>query len=132
MSFDQQLGDHWGAFLRAGWQDDDPAEVTHDLTYSGGVDINGGLWGRADDNVGISLAYLDGNGALDETNVFETYYRANFGDYFAVTADVQWMKDDYEDNSIEEAKGWVLGLRTTAEFRLRGCAGAKQRQRSNQ
>ena len=54
---------------------------------------------------------------LDETYVFETYYRASFGDYFALTADVQWMNDDYENNSPEEqAKGWVFGLRTTAEF----------------
>ncbi len=115
LSFDQQLGNHWGAFVRFAWQDDDAA-VDYDAAYSGGLDIRGSLWGRAEDNVGVGLAYLDGNLELDETYVFETYYRARFGEYFAVTADVQWMKDDYENNAFEEARGWVFGLRTTAEF----------------
>ncbi len=115
LSFDQQLGDQWGAFIRFAWQDDDAA-VQYDEAYSGGVDISGSLWGRADDNVGVAVAYLDGGSLeLDETYVFETYYRATLGDYFAVTADVQWMKDDYDDDT-EEAKGWILGLRTTVEF----------------
>ncbi len=46
--------------------------------------------GRAEDNVGIGFAYLDGgNQDIDETYVFETYYRAAFGDIFSVSADVQ-------------------------------------------
>ena len=116
LSFDQQLGGHWGAFLRVGWQDDDAA-VDYDALYSGGLDIRGGLWGRAGDNIGAAFAYVDGgNLDIDETYAFETYYRATFGDYFSLTADVQWMKDDYEDSGEEDAKGWVFGLRTTAEF----------------
>ena len=116
LSFDQQLGNNWGVFIRAGWQDDDAAEVTHDALYSGGLDISGAVWGRGEDNVGVGFAYLDGANDLDETTVFETYYRATLGDYFALTADVQWMNDDYESGGGEDAKGWIFGLRTTAEF----------------
>ncbi len=115
-SFDQQLGKSLGAFLRVGWQDDDAA-VDFDALYSGGLDIRGRLWGRASDNVGIGLAYLDGgNQDIDETYVFETYYRAVFSDYFAMSADVQWMKDDSELGSDYDAQGWIFGLRATAEF----------------
>ena len=117
-SFDQQIGNNWGAFLRVGWQDDDAAEVVHDALYSGGIDIRGALWGRGEDNVGIGFAYLDGNNELDDTMVFETYYRLALGDYIAITADVQYMNDDYESNAVdaEDAEGWIFGLRTTAEF----------------
>ena len=40
LSFDQELGRNWGAFLRVGWQDDS-ALVDYDALYSGGLDIKG-------------------------------------------------------------------------------------------
>lgn len=115
LSFDQQLGEHLGAFLRFGWQDDDAA-VDYDTLYSGGLDVNGGLWNRTDDNVGIGFAYLDGgNLDVDKTYVFETYYRAIITDHLAITADAQWMKDDL-DTGGDDPEGWILSLRATAEF----------------
>ena len=115
LSFDQQLGEHLGAFTRLGWQDDDAA-VTYETLVSGGLDINGGLWGRAGDNIGIGLAWLDGgNLDVDETYVYETYYRAVFSDHFALTADVQWMSDEYASGG-DDAEGWILGLRAASEF----------------
>ena len=115
LSFDQQLGDHLGAFTRIGWQDDDAA-VTYETLVSGGLDINAGLWSRSDDNIGVGLAWLDGgNLDVDETYVFETYYRAVFGDHIAVTADVQWMSDKYNSGG-DDAEGWIFGLRATSEF----------------
>lgn len=116
LSFDQQVGDNWGAFLRFSWQDDDAA-VDYDALYTGGVDVSGKLWSRAEDNIGVGLAYLaGGNLDIDETYVFESYYRATFGDYFAMTADIQWMKDDLKGPGNENAKGWIFSLRATAEF----------------
>ena len=115
LSFDQQLGEHLGAFTRLGWQDDDAA-VTYETLVSGGLDVKGGLWGRSGDNIGAGFAWLDGgNLDVDETYVFETYYRAVIGDHFAVTADVQWMSDEYTSGG-DDAEGWILGLRAASEF----------------
>lgn len=116
LSFDQELSSNLGAFLRVGWQDDDAA-VTYDALYSGGLNIDGGLWGRGKDNVGVGLAYLDGgNQDIDETFAFETYYRFVVSDILSMSADVQWMSDDSKSGNDADAEGWIFGLRATAEF----------------
>jgi porin len=116
LSFDQQLGDTIGVWLRFGWQDDNAA-VDYDAIYSGGINISGNLWKRGDDNIGLGYAYLNGgNLDIDQTQVFEGYYRLVLNDYLALTADVQYMKDDYKDSADSEPEGVILGLRATAEF----------------
>lgn len=115
LNFDQQFSHHLGAFLRLAWQDDDAA-VDYDGTFSGGISINGGLWNRVRDNVGVAYGYLNGgNQDLDKTQVAEIYYRLVMGDNFALTADVQYMKDEMKEGS-DEPKSWILGLRATADF----------------
>ncbi len=115
LSADQQLGDIFGVFLRAGWQDDD-TEITYETEFSGGVNISGSLWNREQDNIGIGFAYLDdGETEVDNTIVFEGYVRFGLNDFFAVTADVQYMEDEYDD-PLEDVDGWVGSIRVTAEF----------------
>jgi len=43
ISFDQELGDILGVWIRFGWQDDEAAIDYQDI-YSGGLDISGNLW----------------------------------------------------------------------------------------
>ena len=113
---DQSFGEYWGAFVRVGWQSDDPA-IVYESVFSGGVDLKGGLWGRGDDNVGIGVAYMDGgNLELDRTYAFETYYRATLSEHLALTADVQWLQDENADSGDDDAEGWIVGLRLVAEF----------------
>ncbi|MCF8128719.1 MAG: carbohydrate porin [Deltaproteobacteria bacterium] len=113
-SFDQQLGQILGAWLRFGWQDDDAAIVYNDI-YSGGLNISGRLWHREGDNVGIGYAYVGGgNQGLNYTDVFEVYGRIAVTSIFAVTGDVQYMKDAMAKG--ESPEGWIFGLRVTAEF----------------
>lgn len=59
LSFDQALGKHFGAFVRMGWQSDNPL-IEYESEYSGGFNISGSLWGREKDNIGIGFAYLQG------------------------------------------------------------------------
>ena len=115
LSFDQSLGEVVGAFLRFAWQDED-ALVDYRALYSGGLNVKGAAWGREADNVGIGYAYLPGgNAGLDHTLVFETYYRFGVTDEVAITADVQWMKDDYRAGTDDDDRdGWILGLRFSA------------------
>jgi porin len=114
LSFDQQLGEILGAWIRFGWADDDAA-INHDNLYSGGVDISGRLWGREEDNIGIGYAYLDGgNQNIDNSYVLEAYARFLLNEFFALTADVQYVKDDM--NTSDNPEGFITGLRMVVEF----------------
>ena len=114
ISFDQQLGEILGGWIRFGWQDD-KAAVDCKSIYSGGLNISGNLWGRACDNIGIGYAHLiGGNLDVDHTDVFEIYSRFALNDIFAATGDVQYMKDSMKAGDSPD--GWIFGLRLTAEF----------------
>ena len=93
--------------------------MDYEAIYSGGLNIQGNAWRRPDDNIGIGYAYLEGgNTDVRYTNVFEADYRAPLNDYFAITADVQYMSDALAqiDPSQRDPEGWIVGLRATAEF----------------
>ncbi len=114
LSFDQQLGKIFGAWMRLGWEDD-KAAVDYQNLFSGGVDISGTLWGRQQDNIGIGLAYLDGgNLELESTTVAEAYLRMGLIENFALTLDVQYMKDKHDN--ADDPNGFIGGVRLTAEF----------------
>lgn len=113
-SFDQQLGSVIGAYLRFGWQDNQAA-VNYDGIWSGGIDIRGSPWGRDDDNIGLGYAYLDGgNLDINRSQVAEGYYRFVINRYLALSADIQYMKDDLPHQ--KDPEGFIYGLRLTAEF----------------
>ena len=114
ISFDQELGEILGAWIRFGWQDD-KAAIACKSVCSGGVNISGKIWGRDCDNLGIGYAHLVGGNLTDDhTDVAEIYARFALNDIFAVTGDVQYMKDSVKAG--EDADGWIFGLRVTAEF----------------
>ena len=114
LSFDQHLGEILGAWMRFGWQKDDAAILVKEL-YSGGLDINGRLWRREQDNIGIGYTHMGGgNQDLDTAYVFETYVRFLFNDYFAITGDLQ-----YQDNKMKQGdspSGFIYGVRCVVEF----------------
>jgi porin len=113
-SFDQKIGEIIGAWTRFGWQDDEAAIDFGDI-YSGGIDIKGKLWGREEDNMGIGYAYLDGgNLDIDKTQVAEAYVRFMLHKYFALTLDVQYMRDELR--SGDGPKGFIYGVRMAAHF----------------
>jgi hypothetical protein len=113
-SFDQPLGGVVGAFLRFGWRFDDAA-VNYDGIWSGGVDIKGGPWHRPDDNIGLGYAYLSGGDQqVSQSQVAEGYYRFVLNSCLALSADVQYMKD--EQRNEDNPQGFIFGLRLTAEF----------------
>lgn len=115
LSFDQQLGDVFGAWIRFGWQDDE-ALIDYDALFSGGLNITGKWYGRENDNIGIGYAYLNGKNDFDCTRVAEVYWRFALNDYFAATADVQYMKDKYDADEFSDPDGIIAGIRMTAEF----------------
>jgi len=115
ISADQELGKIVGIFVRLGWQDDG-AVIDHDALYSGGVDINGNLWGREQDNAGIGYAYLSGadEGDIDNTHSFEAYAKFQLTTFSDITVDIQYMADNYKHE--EDIDGFIYGVRVNAYF----------------
>jgi len=113
-SFDQELGEIVGGWIRGGFQDDEAAIDAREF-YSGGVNIDGKLWGREDDNIGLGFAYVGGgNVDIDNGQVTELYARFVLNDYFAVTPDVQYLREKSKDDEV--IKGLIFGIRLVAEF----------------
>ncbi len=114
---DQQFGEHVGGWIRLGWGTDDAAVDASNL-YSGGLDIGGGLWGRGQDNLGLGYAYIDGgNTGLENAQVGELYYRLVMNDWLALTGDVQYQDNRFEDTEAgTDIDAWTLGLRAVVEF----------------
>ena len=114
LSFDQVLGHNLGAFVRLGWQSDEAAVDYHTI-YSAGLDIKGNTWERPQDNIGIGYVYLHGaNLDIAHSHVLEAYYRWQLGEVLGLTADVQYLEDDYKTG--DGPRGWIFGLRAAAEF----------------
>jgi porin len=114
ISFDQELGDIFGAWIRFAWQDDS-AIIDFDALFSGGVNILGSWYGREQDNIGIGYAYLNGKNDFDYTQVAEVYWRLAFNDHLAASVDLQYMQDNYVDDN-DDINGIIAGIRLTAEF----------------
>jgi hypothetical protein len=115
ISADQKLGEIVGVFARASWQDDE-AVIDHDNVYSGGVNINGKLWGRENDEIGVGYAYLDGacTSDIDHTTAFETYAKFQISTFSDVTLDIQYINDDMKEN--DDSDGMIYGVRMNAYF----------------
>jgi porin len=114
LSLDQQLGETFGAWLRLGWQDDS-AVVTYDSIYSGGINVRGVAWRRPNDEIGLGYGYLPGgNQDLSFSHVAEIYYRFAINEHFALTADLQYMRDSVRSDASPD--GLIVGLRGTFAF----------------
>ncbi len=117
-SFDQALGDIFGAWIRLGFQTDD-ALITYDNLYSGGINISGGVWGREQDNIGIGYAFLEGaqqtGDSIDTSQVAEGYVNFGLNDFLALTFDLQYMQDTFTV-AQSDVDGWIAGLRATVSF----------------
>ena len=117
LNWQQQVTDSVGVFARAGWADGnvEPWDFTDiDRTVSGGVSLNGKLWGRPDDTIGIAgvvngiskvhqqffndggLGILIGDGMLPHPapeEIVETYYSYALTASTRLTADYQFINN---------------------------------------
>ena len=113
LNADQQIGDHTGVFLRAGWNDgknETWAFTEADRSLSAGVALNGTAWKRKDDNISLAidvnglsqdhrdylaaggLGFQLGDGKLSYANetAIELYYS-----YKPISAGI-WLTGDYQ------------------------------------
>ncbi|MGD8592154.1 MAG: carbohydrate porin [Gammaproteobacteria bacterium] len=116
LSFDQELGQALGAFIRFGWQND-KAAIEYENIASGGLDIKGHLWNRPQDNIGIGFAHVNGgNLDIEHTLVAELYYRFVASDTVALTLDIQHLSENYHNPNVSTVDGFIPGLRLVAGF----------------
>ncbi len=114
LNIEQQVSDNIGIFFRAGWNDGATESwmfTQIDQTMSAGTLINGTLWHRSSDNIGIAVAlngishehqtylanggvgFIVGDGQLNYGTeiVLEAFYKARVTEWFSLTADYQFV-----------------------------------------
>jgi high affinity Mn2+ porin len=115
LNLEQQVNEVLGVFARGGWADGniEPWDFTDiDRTIEAGVSINGGLWSRPDDTIGLAgvingispvhaaflnaggLGVLIGDGQLPSygaEQIVEAYYSYSISASLKITADYQFI-----------------------------------------
>jgi hypothetical protein len=116
LSFDHELGNKVGAWVRLGVQDPE-AVINYQNLFSGGLLIRGDFWGRANDEWGIGHGMLDGgNLEIYRSEVTETYLRFGLSDGVSLTLDVQHLCDTYKPAGDRRVEGWVSSLLVSSSF----------------
>jgi high affinity Mn2+ porin len=130
ISFDQELTDFMGVFLRYGWQDPDVylngESFSLERAWSGGIEIGGRLWGRNEDKAGFALGrikpsdeYKKASSGIDAKNEghFEAYYNYKVNEHLSLTPDIQVIWNPYGDDAANgKSAVTVLGMRCQVDF----------------
>jgi porin len=138
ISFDQEVADDVGVFLRAGWQSDDtfldsgaiagaidPEEFSLESAYSAGVQFSGNLWGRESDTCGFAYGIINPSDeykkaqtrqAKTESHV-EAYYRFVINEHLEITPDVQLISNPFGKDAPNGTSTIIVGgIRTQINF----------------
>ena len=120
LSFDQELTDWLGAFVRLGYRDPENLNYATQAAWMGGVQFSKLIPGRPDDALG--LAYGEIKSAkrsapirpVRNEVVYEAYYRWHFTDQFHLSPVVQRVED--RSGNTGEDPLWVFGARLQLDF----------------
>ena len=124
ISFDQAFGEILGGFVRVFYMDDN-AVTDYDQMYSLGLNIDGRLWGRPQDNAGIGYAYLHGPKGSEarRSHVAEAYVRFQLTPYLDLSLDLQFEGDKLrpegdggEAQPPDNPRAWIPGIRASMVF----------------
>lgn len=123
LSFDQEISDGIGLFLRYALQDDGIDENIVKSAVSGGISISGSHWNRDDDVLGLAYGILGVNKRAtdiasisnpeDETHI-EVYYKFGFSDHFTLTPDLQVITNPGGDGDRDTVA--IYGVRAQMNF----------------
>lgn len=132
LSFDQELTDNLGAFVRYGWQEpdqrlnglDDDFSLEH--AWSIGLQLSGSIWGRDDDvlafAVGQAIPSDDYKKAGSNLNAkdeghFEAYYSFKVNEHLTLSPDIQVIWNPYGDDATNGKDTiTVVGMRGQIDF----------------
>ncbi|MFH0827603.1 MAG: carbohydrate porin [Candidatus Omnitrophota bacterium] len=129
LSFDQAIIDNVGVFVRYGWQD--PKVYLNGNTFSLaqswsiGPQVNGSLWGRPDDFIGLGFGqvmpsgkYKKVNGLRAKTeNHLEWYYNFKVNGHLTLSPDLQVIWHPYGKDAVNGDEAIVVGgIRGQVDF----------------
>ena len=125
LSFDQALADHVGLFARYSSQDDGIAENIVKSSWSLGSLLEGTLWGRDRDTIGIAygsvnlnhkadLATALGTGNTGDESHVEAFYKVGVSKQFTLTVDAQVINNNGGNATADTVT--VAGLRGQLNF----------------
>lgn len=137
LSFDQELSDVFGVFIRYGWQDpevvssqEDDFDITTALgvqeAYSFGVQLKGALWGREQDVSGLALGQIfvsdeykrqDATRKARPETHLEWYYNWQVNEYLHLSPDLQIVQNPYGGDALNGKDTVVVaGVRAQVSF----------------
>jgi len=129
LSFDQELTEVLGIFLRYGWQNPrvyaDGADFSLEQSWSTGVQFAGSLWGRSKDTFAIAFSQIIPSDDYKEANNLkaksekhlEAYYSFKVNEHLTLSPDLQVIWDPYGEDAINGDKTIVVGgLRAQVDF----------------
>jgi hypothetical protein len=115
VSVDQQVAEHVTLFSRLGFST--RGEVNFDRAYTLGAQLDGGLWGRENDRIGLAAGWLKASnesGMSGTEKPLELYYAWQLNDHIQLSPNVQWIRDPGGDSSADNVTVW--GLRAKASY----------------
>jgi carbohydrate-selective porin OprB len=122
VSIDQKLSEVFGIFGRFSWQD--PSVYEFAAAWSFGAQLNGSIWTRENDKVGLAAGqiipskdWLDAEGAVkdDPETQTELYYSFAISENLAVTPALQYIVKPSAGNFTDDDI-FVYGIRTQITF----------------
>jgi len=129
LSFDQELTDVLGIFARYGWQHPevyaDGSDFSLEQSWSAGIQLAGGLWGRDDDVFACAFGqifpsdeYRDVNNVQAKSEEhLEVYYSFKVNNHLTLTPDLQIIWDPYGGDAANGSKTIVIGgIRGQVDF----------------
>ncbi len=130
LSFDQELTDNLGSFVRYGWQNPKVyltgSSFSLEHVWSAGLQIKGGPWKRENDILGLAIGQVipsddykkaDATPNAREEGHFEAYYNIHINEHLHLSPDIQVIWNPYGDD-IADTKDiiTIFGLRTQLDF----------------
>jgi len=129
LSFDQEITDVLGVFIRYGWQNPEVyaegADFSLEQSWSAGIQLTGSLWGRDDDVFGFAFGQIfpsdDYKKAksvkADSEDHLEAYYSFKVNGHLTISPDIQVIWDPYGGDAANGDKTIVVGgLRAQVDF----------------
>jgi len=115
VSIDQQVADHMTLFTRIGQST--KGEVNFGRAFTLGTQLDGGLWGRENDRLGLAAGWLEASNESGMTGTekpIELYYAWQVNDHIQISPNVQWIREPGGDASASNVTVW--GLRAKASY----------------
>ena len=138
LSFDQDVTDMVGLFARYGWQNpevyNDEEEFSLAWSWSIGTIINGALWQRSEDFIGLAVGQVaasddykreanrvfeserEGDLNANTETHFEAFYSFKVTNSFTLSPDIQIITEPYGGDAVRDDLIFVGGIRSQIDF----------------